>query len=70
MNRDDRFGSGGLAAPLVEVHMAEDLLELEERLERQLLDVLGGDFGEGCLWYLCSPKCEGSKCIVVCTMDL
>lgn len=70
MNRDDRFGSGGLAVPLAEVHMAEDLLELEERLERQLLDVLGGDFEEGCLWYLCSPKCEGSKCIAVCTLDL
>lgn len=69
MNRDEGPALRGLSAALGYGSAPEDLMELEQRLEQQLLDLPGGEFGDGCLWYLCSPKCEGSKCVMVCTLD-
>ncbi len=69
MNLDEGSGFRGLSASLGWDSVTEDLRELEQRLEQQLLNLPGGEFGEGCLWYLCSPKCEGSKCVTVCTLD-
>lgn len=69
MNLDEGSGFRGLSASLGWDSVPEDLQELEQRLEQQLLSPPGGEFGEGCLWYLCSPKCEGSKCVTVCTLD-
>jgi hypothetical protein len=40
--------------------------ELESRLEQQIGAFPMGPEDEGCLWYLCNPKCEGSKCVTVC----
>ncbi|MEW6440116.1 MAG: hypothetical protein AB1640_04200 [bacterium] len=46
-----------------------ELEELEARLERQVSAFPLGSPDETCLWYLCHPKCEGSKCLIVCSID-
>jgi hypothetical protein len=55
--------------PDLEADLFLRLDELESRLEQQIGAFPMGPEDAGCLWYLCSPKCEGSKCVSVCPVE-
>lgn len=46
-----------------------ELDELESRLEQQIGVFFMSPAADDCLWYLCNPKCEGSKCLTVCPVE-